>query len=120
MENTTFLAVIYHSCFSTTRLIVLDVAVVELIWLLDKNSKLNVLNEHFQANVRGNVFPRCMKHVLLLTFFMSKSLMVQSSSGISEVIVTVMFSKRLVPGSQYCSHFTWKERRSLGKYSEFI
>lgn len=40
---------------------------------------------------------------------MSKSLMVQSSSGISEVDVTMMLSQRMVPELQYCSHFTWKE-----------
>lgn len=42
-----------------------------------------------------------------LTFLISKSLMVQSSSGMSETNVTLMFSKRLVPKSQYCSHLTW-------------
>ncbi len=47
------------------------------------------------------------------TFLMSKSLMVQSSSGISEVVVTVMFSKCLVPEFQYCSHFTWKRKTYL-------
>lgn len=45
-------------------------------------------------------------HTSPLTFLMSKSLMVQSSSGISEVIVTWIFSKCLVPTSQYFSHLT--------------
>lgn len=45
-------------------------------------------------------------HTSPLTFLMSKSLMVQSSSGISEVIVTLIFSKCLVPTSQYFSHLT--------------
>ena len=46
-------------------------------------------------------------NTVILTFLTSKSLMVQSSSGISEVVVTVMSSKCFVPGLQYCSHLTW-------------
>lgn len=58
-----------------------------------------------------------MRKIAQLTFFKLKSLTVQSSSGTSEVVVTVMFSKCLVPEPQYCSHFTWKEKAVMCPYA---
>lgn len=59
-----------------------------------------------------------------LTFLISKSLMVQSSSGMSETDVTLMFSKRFVPKSQYCSHLTWnrhmESQTSCSVYSQDV
>lgn len=39
--------------------------------------------------------------------------MVQSSRGMSETVVTLMFSKHLVPKSQYCSHLTCNRHMQL-------